>query len=177
VNRRRTLLGLGAAATASLLLAAPAVPAISGKEAAGAADPSGCVRHRHTKRIVHHVRRHGKRRRIVRFKHWWTCDAPPASGPARLSVKAFEYGYLLSRQSVVSGDIIVEFENQGEDAHNLNIAPTDSTDPPIVTYGDTPSLERVSQRFSLAPGSYRLWCDLPEHESRGMHATLIVDSP
>jgi hypothetical protein len=153
------------------------VPAGAGPAAAGAARASDCVWHKHTKRIVRHVRRHGKRHRIVRVKHWWTCDPVVPSGPARLSVKAFEYGYLLSRPSVGSGDIIVELDNQGEDPHNLNIAPAGSPDPPIVHYDDTASLERSSKRFSLPPGTYRLWCDLPEHEAKGMHATLLVNSP
>ena len=126
--------------------------------------------------MVRHVRRHGKWRRIICHKHWWTCEKVVPEGPARLSVRAFEYGYLLSRPSVTAGELILEFDNNGEDPHDLNIAPAGSTDPPIIKYVETPSLERVQKRFSLEPGTYRLWCDLPEHESRGMHATLRVST-
>ncbi|MFN8161294.1 MAG: hypothetical protein U0R52_09675 [Solirubrobacterales bacterium] len=125
--------------------------------------------------MVRHVRRHGKRRTIVRVRHWWTCDPVTPPPPSRLGVKAFEYGYLLSRATVASGDLILELDNQGEDPHNLDIAPLGSTDP-IVHYEDTASGQRLSKRFTLEPGTYRLWCDLEDHETRGMHATLIVEA-
>ena len=158
----------------SLALVVPGAPAGAGSGAAGASD---CVWHKHTKKTVRHVRRNGKRRRVVRLRHWWTCDRVLPPGPARLSVKAYEFGYLLSRPSVAAGDLILELNNQGEDPHNLNIAPEGSADPPIVHFEDTDSLQRVQKRFSLAPGTYRLWCDLPEHEARGMRATLVVSAP
>jgi plastocyanin len=39
---------------------------------------------KHTKRVVKHVKRHGKRRRVVRLKHYWICEevATPAPVPA-----------------------------------------------------------------------------------------------
>ena len=174
MRRRRAVAGVCALA-AVLLTAAPGAlsAAAPGAPAVRATD---CTWHKHSRRVVRHVRRHGKVQRIVRHRHWWTCDPVIAPGPARLSVRAFEYGYLLSRPSVASGELILEFDNQGEDSHNLSIAPEGSADPPLVHYAETPSLERASQRFSLAPGTYRLWCDLPEHDSRGMHSTLTVTS-
>ena len=41
-----------------------------------------CVKH--TKRVVKHVKRHGKSKKVVRFKHYWTCQevATPAPAPA-----------------------------------------------------------------------------------------------
>jgi len=162
------------AAALSLALALP--PALAGAGEAAARSSAKCVWHKHTKRVVRHVRRHGKRRRVVRVKHWWTCDPVAPSGPARLGVKAQEYSFVLSRRSVAPGEIIVELNNEGEDPHNLNIAPAGSTDPPLVHFEDTPSLQRTSKRFSLSPGTYKLWCDLPEHEALGMHATLTVAS-
>lgn len=68
-------------------IAAMAALAIGG--AAGIARPVGradaaetCVKH--TKRVVKHVKRHGKRKKVVRFKHYWTCQevAAPAPAPA-----------------------------------------------------------------------------------------------
>jgi plastocyanin len=40
---------------------------------------TACVKH--TKRVVKHVQRHGKRTRVVRIKHYWTCQevTPPAA--------------------------------------------------------------------------------------------------
>jgi plastocyanin len=39
---------------------------------------------KHTKRIVKHVKRHGKRKRVVHFRHYWTCQevATPAPAPS-----------------------------------------------------------------------------------------------
>src|SRR3954471_17515383 len=39
---------------------------------------------KHTKRVVKHVKRHGKRKRVVQLKHYWTCQeaATPAPAPA-----------------------------------------------------------------------------------------------
>jgi plastocyanin len=42
-----------------------------------------CVKH--TKRVVKHVKRHGRWKRVVRVKHHWTCEeivAPTAPAPA-----------------------------------------------------------------------------------------------
>ena len=46
-----------------------------------------CVEH--SKHVVTHVKRHGKRTRVVRLKHYWTCEeAPVASAPAAASPAA-----------------------------------------------------------------------------------------
>ena len=166
-----------------------AVAVLAAAGLSGATGASGeaadCAWHHHTKRVVKHIRRHGKLKRVVRIRRWWTCDPlpppPPPVGPARLSVKAIEHGatdfsYLLSRPNVASGDIIIELDNLGSDAHNLNIQQVDSTDPPLHM-DDTNPLTNRSASFTLQPGTYRLWCSLPQHEAYGMHATLIVDSP
>ena len=36
---------------------------------------------KHTKRIVRHVKRHGKHKRIVRLHHYWTCEEVAAPVP------------------------------------------------------------------------------------------------
>ena len=51
---------------------------------------------------------------------------------ARLSVKAAEYSYTLSRPAVSAGEVIVELNNQGEDPHNLNLQREGSEDPPLA---------------------------------------------
>jgi hypothetical protein len=39
---------------------------------------------KHTKRVVKHVKRHGKRTKVVRHKSYWTCEevATPAPAPS-----------------------------------------------------------------------------------------------
>jgi plastocyanin len=158
--------GAVAALILALLMAAPAGARVD----PGTGTPANCAWHRHTKRVVKHVRRHGKVRRVVRLRHWWTCDPIPTG---RLSVSAYEWHFVLSRPSVSGGDLIVELNNRGEDDHNLNIVPVDGTDPLVTFYAAKPG-EHSSERFSLSPGTYKLYCSLPEHEARGMSATLEV---
>jgi hypothetical protein len=180
---------VGLALVAALTLSPQADPI-----ARGASASAQCIWKRHSKRVVKRVKRHGRVRRVRRVKHWWTCRRPsskstPASptspesggtGPsgteptvARLSVKAFEYGYTLSRPSVAAGEVIIELNNQGEDPHNLNLQREGGGEPPLGI-PKTQSLERNTARFTLPAGTYRLWCSLPEHDERGMNATLEV---
>jgi plastocyanin len=37
---------------------------------------------KHTKRVIKHVKRHGKRKRVVRIKHYWTCPPAPVPTPS-----------------------------------------------------------------------------------------------
>jgi plastocyanin len=164
--------------------------------AGGASAAVNCVWKRHSKRIVKRVKRRGRVRRVRRVKRWWTCrpvPAAPAPAPApppplppppiepgegeptvaRLGVKAFEYGYTLSRPSIPPGDVIVELNNAGEDPHNLNLRREGVEESPLEI-PETESLERRSGRFTLPAGTYRLWCSLPYHDELGMNATLVV---
>lgn len=165
--------------------------------AAGAATPAqGCTWQKHSKPVIKHLRRHGQRRRVKRIKHWWTCDAqpavftpspalpvqpspeaPPAEEPgptlSHLGVKAVEYSYTLSRPEVKAGEVIVELNNQGEDPHNL-VLKHENTDDPELEIPPTPSVSQTSANFTLSPGTYRLYCSLYKHESKGMQATLVV---
>jgi plastocyanin len=188
---RRAAAAVCALALAALLVA-PALGA-AGRDAASTS--SGCDWKRHTKRVVRHVRRHGKVRRVVRFRHWWSCRRSPTPGQvaggdptapgspqqpteegptaAHLGVKASEYKFVLSRPSVSAGELVVELDNQGEDPHNLNLQLADGQGPELHV-GEIGSQKRVSARFTLPAGTYRLFCSLPGHEELGMKATLTV---
>jgi plastocyanin len=155
----------------------------------------GCAWKRHSKPVVKQVRRHGRLRRVKRVKHWWTCDArpagltpaaiPPPPGPGTppaeepkpqasyLGVKAVEWSYTLSRPEVVAGEVTVELNNQGEDAHNLKLQREGSGEPPLEV-PEAGAGAHTSARFTLSPGSYRLYCSLLGHDANGMHATLAV---
>jgi hypothetical protein len=185
------------AAVALLALALLAAPTILPSALAATKKPApreGCTWKRNSKRVVKRVRRHGKVRRVVRVKRWWTCrrsSAPPGlggglpflppdpGGPGapeptvnRLSVKALEYKYILSRPSVAAGEVIVELNNQGEDPHNLNLQLQGGG--PLLEVPEAPAQDRTLERFTLNQGTYRLWCSLDGHEELGMEATLAV---
>jgi plastocyanin len=171
---------------------------IGGAPSAGASE---CSWHRHSQRIVKHVRRHGRLRTIVRRRTRWTCDPVPAPLPVpdppplpvptlpseappvepepapeanRLAVKSQEYYFVLSRPKVKAGELTVELNNQGEDAHDLNIRREGDAGEPLQI-PETASLDHNVASFDLPPGTYRLWCSLPEHEEKGMHTTLVVE--
>ncbi|HYQ79214.1 MAG TPA: plastocyanin/azurin family copper-binding protein [Solirubrobacterales bacterium] len=180
---------------AAILLAGMAArPTVAPQPLAGTAGASECTWERHSKRVVKRVRRHGKVRKVVRRKHWWACEpvgsaaapvAPTAPGPAvaepepepeanRLSARASEYYWVLSRPKVKAGELTVELNNQGEDPHNLNLRREgDEGDP--LEIAETGSGERTVASFDLPAGKYQLWCSLPGHEEKGMHTTLTVE--
>lgn len=186
------------------LLCALALASVHGLPVSASAAAGECSWQRHSKRVVKQVRRHGRLRKVVRHRHWWTCEpvsaasapgaapmpvpasvpAPPPTAPApapepepeanRLGVRSLEYYFVLSRPAVRAGELTVELNNQGEDPHNLNIQREGEAGEPLQL-PETASLQRNVAHFQLAPGTYRLWCSLPEHEEKGMQATLVVE--
>lgn len=181
------------------LSAFAALPAGSVEPAPGKATAAECLWKRQMKRVVRHVRRDGRLRKVVRRKPRWVCvpqaaapvAAPPAIAPPppppppapepepeaeanRLAVKASEYYFVLSRPNVKVGELTVELNNRGEDPHNLNLRQEGEEGAPLEI-PETESLQRNVATFDLAAGEYRLWCSLPQHEERGMYTTLQVD--
>jgi plastocyanin len=168
------------AAVLAFALAAVLAPAGAGSAEAGADDLSltaeACVWKSHKKRIVKRVRRDRRWVKVIRIRRWRTCEPlPPATvATPRLSVRAQEFSFVLSRPEVPAGELILEFNNSGEDPHDLKIAPVGSAEPQVEV-AETPSLSRSTQRVTLGPpGAYVMWCSLPEHRERGMEAELQV---
>lgn len=197
----------GAARVAAVLGACAALLAITAMTPAGGLAPQSeraaaadCSWHRHAKRVVKHVRRHGRLRRVARTRRWWTCEeaqtpdtvvplapVPPPPLPVTqpepeanvLGVTAEdavgEFGYTLSRPSRPSGRIRVELNNQGDDPHNLNLQRQGGGEEPVFELANALPSKQQSANFELPPGTYRLWCSLLEHDAEGMHATLVVE--
>lgn len=168
-------------------------PTATPQPISGTAGASECNWVRHSKRVVKRVRRHGKLRSVVRRRTVWTCipqaEAPPIGSPAptpppsepepepeanRVSARAAEYYFTLSRPKVKAGAVTVELNNQGEDPHNLNLRREGDAGEPLQI-PETDSLQRNVASFDLPAGKYRLWCSLPEHEEKGMATTLVVE--
>lgn len=186
-----------AVAVALALGAFAALPAGSVEPAPGKAAAAECLWKRQAKRVVKKVRRHGKPRKVVRWKRWWVCVpqaaapviAPPAPIPPspvpspepepeaeanRLAVKSSEFFFVLSRPSVKAGEVTIELSNRGEDPHNLNLQ-LGGDEGPLHELPETESLQRSVASFDLPAGKYRLWCSLPEHEEQGMYTSLQVE--
>jgi len=96
--------------------------------------------------------------------------APPP--PARVQVVAKEFGFALSRQTIVAGWAIIELRNAGEDAHDLELRRVGGTH--LYTWPLTQPGGVVDREIKLGPGTYRLFCGVPGHRRLGMTATLRV---
>jgi plastocyanin len=97
----------------------------------------------------------------------------PAPAPARLGVIAREWSLTLSRTSLSAGEVGVELQNFGEDAHNLRIERVDGAGV-ALDVGLAEAGERQKATGTLAAGSYKVYCALPGHDAQGMHARLTV---
>jgi plastocyanin len=91
----------------------------------------------------------------------------------RVQVTAVEYKYTLSRTTVPAGKIILEFDNKGQDEHNLNVLSGGGE--LSSSFANEKPGGVTEQAVDLKPGSYMLFCSLPEHEAKGMKATLVVE--
>jgi plastocyanin len=96
----------------------------------------------------------------------------PPSVP-HVQVNAVEYAFTLSRTTVPAGKVVFQFVNNGQDEHNLKIAPPEG--PPAGSFANTPSKGIGDLTLEMQPGTYTLLCSLPTHEQKGMKATLTVE--
>jgi hypothetical protein len=99
---------------------------------------------------------------------------PTAAGAAasHLQVTEVEYRLLLSHGIVKAGPVNLETIDRGMDPHDLRLRA-------LTSRGEiaAPQLmpgQRWNGVVDLKPGTYRLWCSLPEHARLGMHTTLTV---
>jgi plastocyanin len=99
-------------------------------------------------------------------------EAEPPSIP-HVQVSAVEYSFSLSRTSVPAGKVVLEFVNNGQDEHNLDLEAGEG--PPTSAFANTPSKGVSTLELDMHPGSYTLFCTLPGHEAKGMKATLLVE--
>ena len=168
--RRLLLIGLAGA-----LMAAGTLMAATGQVAALAKGET-CAKIRHSKIVWVKVKRNGKVVKVKRKKVWWACDPYEAPGPPRLGVVAREFRLTFSRPYVKAGKLILEFNNQGEDVHNLRIT-RGSGGPVLASVDDTSPRQQKTSETPRKRGTYRLWCALPSHAKLGMKTRLKVVAP
>ena len=98
---------------------------------------------------------------------------PPPICPTALGVTEDEYHTLLSRSAACAGPILVQLRNTGEDPHNLAIQDV-GTGTTVATWADLGPGGVNSKHLTLAAGTYKLYCTIPTHEEKGMHAVVTV---
>ena len=84
-----------------------------------------------------------------------------------------EWTLTLSRQSVRAGSVSLELVNFGMDTHDLVVKSMKAGSKP-VKFKQLDPKGRGERTLKLTPGRYALWCSLPGHKQKGMHATLLV---
>lgn len=99
---------------------------------------------------------------------------PPDDNPHALQVVSGEFYLNLSKGTVLSGPVRVEFNNAfAEDPHDLHLARQDGTGPSYA-FGTLEAGGIEAKTLDLSAGAWQLFCALPEHASRGMKARLTV---
>ena len=84
-----------------------------------------------------------------------------------------EWTLTLSRQSVRAGSVSIELVNFGMDIHDLVVLKKKAGAKPM-RFKQLDPKGRSERTFRLKAGRYALWCSLPGHKQKGMHATLTV---
>jgi plastocyanin len=101
-----------------------------------------------------------------------TADArrrPPATA---VGVGAREYRLAAYRASVPHGVVRFNLANYGEDGHDLVVR--DGAGRDLARTGEVRAGKRATLRLRLTAGTYRLICDVADHEARGMRTTIRV---
>jgi plastocyanin len=70
--------------------------------------------------------------------------------------------------TAAAGEVTIDYENSGNLTHTLLIEGVDDFKLSVTSNGDTDE-----GTVDLEPGDYRIYCDIPGHES--MEATLTVE--
>jgi plastocyanin len=99
-------------------------------------------------------------------------SSPTVPANPNLTVIAEEIHYDKKEYSVPTGEVRVEFDNQGTQTHNLIVQDPkgDRIDPKIQ---DGPG-KKTGGVYQLGPGKYTLFCDITGHRDAGMVASLTV---
>jgi plastocyanin len=94
------------------------------------------------------------------------------STPARVGIGATEFHLVLSRASVKAGRVVLEFQNDGEDVHDLRLRRIGEAR--TYAFRLTKPGARSTRTLKMLPGRYRLWCSVADHAQLGMRAVLRV---
>jgi hypothetical protein len=100
-------------------------------------------------------------------------SASSARAPNRLGVAGYEFGLTLSKKRIDPGRAIVEFQNTGEDPHDLILQRVQGgPEYPFPELGPD-EVDDITLRLRRS-SRYRLWCSLEGHAVAGMEASVRV---
>ena len=87
--------------------------------------------------------------------------------PRTISVKEYEFGFLLSRHTISAGKVTFRMLNIGSLVHNFAVIGGRSG--PFLAPGQT-----ATMTVTLRPGEYVYVCGIKDHAAEGMQGTLVV---
>ena len=99
--------------------------------------------------------------------------AKPPPAPSRLLVRGEEFNILLSQLKLNPGNAIVQFQNAGEDPHDLWIQREGGGEPLSIGELEPGGVDEIAVHLQR-DSRYELWCSLPNHRQLGMDASVRV---
>jgi hypothetical protein len=99
-------------------------------------------------------------------------DARRATPGTAVGVAAREFRLAAYRTSVPRGPVRFNLINYGEDGHDLVVRTRGGRE--VARLPEVRAGQRATLSARLAPGTYRLVCDITDHERRGMRTTIRV---
>src|SRR3954453_16705389 len=94
-----------------------------------------------------------------------------APAPTRVFVSAKEFSLILSRTNLKPGTAKVQLYNAGEDAHDLRLKRVGGTR--MLKLAETGPGKVTELKAILRPGTWKLWCSLPELAEAGIRAAVL----
>jgi len=95
-----------------------------------------------------------------------------AAAASRLRVTEVEYRLSLSTGSIRAGAVDLAEIDAGRGPHDLRLRRVGSAG--TINGRLLTPRQRWEGTVYLSPGTYQLWCSLPEHARLGMHTTIRV---
>lgn len=92
-----------------------------------------------------------------------------------VGVGQHEFRVAIYRASVPSGVVRFNVENFGEDRHDLVVIDRNGREK--ARSAELRAGQRTVVSVRLAPGTYKLRCDVADHARRGMRGTISVRRP
>jgi hypothetical protein len=102
-------------------------------------------------------------------------NAPPDLGTGRaVQVQGSEFALMLSRLAVYAGSVRVEYNTYpAEDPHSLVLVRADGSGP-TFRFPEQAARTVVDKDLTLSRGTWLLFCNIADHEAKGMKTELTV---
>jgi len=96
-----------------------------------------------------------------------TTTGPVGTANTTVTVSMIDYSFVLSQNSIPSGQVTFVIKNNGNDTHNFDLNGVKAGT--ILGPGQS-----ESWTVALAPGQYLYTCDVPFHVDKGMSGNLTI---